>query len=322
MKKLLFIGSLLLSNLTFADIDLSQSYSGDILAGYSGIGASTNYIRYSTNKKIEDLNFLDYKYSYINSLNKQLVDTLENDNKEIEKIVIVNYTKFKFEKYDPNIFSILLGISNSHDNKSRAGFKLNFGNGKLNDFKERDYSGQFFYNLKYTASEFNFIGFLGKNEIKKDEIKEKGLYYGIYGKYKQNILDKYIGYFDYLEPSFFIDTTIQRYNTENNKDSKKSKVNNSSVNSTLGLEGNKDFVIDNANIKASVKTGYNREFLEKEKYKFINKKDDSKDNIIGELGITITYNDFIGFNTSYQIKKSLNTSDYIDKVEIGVKFKF
>ena len=148
MKKLLFIGSLLLSNLTFADIDLSQSYSGDILAGYSGIGASMNYIRYSTDKKIEDLNFLDYKYSYINSLNKQLVDTLENDNKEIEKIVIVDYTKFKFEKYDPNIFSILLGISNSYDNKSRAGFKLNFGNGKLNDFKERDYSGQFFYNLK------------------------------------------------------------------------------------------------------------------------------------------------------------------------------
>ena len=67
---------------------------------------------------------------------------------------------------------------------------------------------------------------------------------------------------------------------------------------------------------------YSKDVLEKKKYKFINKKDDSKDNIIGELGITITYNDFIGFNTSYQIKKSLNTSDYIDKVEIGVKFKF
>ena len=56
--------------------------------------------------------------------------------------------------------------------------------------------------------------------------------------------------------------------------------------------------------------------------KFFDKKEDSKDNIIGELGVTLTYNDFIGFNTSYQIKKSLNTSDYIDKVEIGIKFKF
>lgn len=322
MKKLLFISSLLLSNLVFADIDLSQSYSGDIMAGYSGIGASTNYIRYSTNKKIEDLNFLDYKYSYIDSLNKQLVDTLENDNNEIEKIVIVNYTKFKFEKYDPNIFSILLGISNSHANKSRGGFKLNFGNGKLNYFKERDYSAQFFYNLKYTSSEFNCIAFLGKNQIKNEEIKEKSLYYGIYGKYKQNILDKYTVYFDYLEPAFFIDTTIQRYNTENKGDNKKSKINNSSIDSTLGLEGNKEFVVDNTNIKASIKTGYNREFLEKKKYKSTNKKVDSKDNIVGEVGITLTYNDFVGFNTSYQIKKSLNTSDYIDRVEIGVKFKF
>ena len=322
MKKLLFISSLLLSNLVFADIDLSQSYSGDIMAGYSGIGASTNYIRYSTNKKIEDLNFLDYKYSYIDSLNKQLANTLENDNKEIERIIIFDYTKFKFERYDPNIFSILLGISNSHDNKSRAGFKLSFGNGRLNDFKERDYSGQLFYNLKYTTSEFNFIGFLGKSEIKKNEEKEKGLYYGIFGKYRKNVLDKYIGYFDYLEPSFFIDTTIQRYNTENRENNKKTKINNSSINSTLGLEGNKDFIIDDISIKASLKTGYNREFLEKKKYKFFNKKEDSKDNIIGELGVTLTYNDFIGFNTSYQIKKSLNTSDYIDRVEIGVKFKF
>lgn len=322
MKKLLFISGLLLSNLVFADIDLSQSYSGDLMVGYSGIGASGNYIRYSTNKRIEDLNFLDYKYSYIDSLNKQLVGTLENDNKEIEKIIILDYTKFKFERYNPNVFSILLGISNSHDNKSRAGFKLNFGNGRLNDFKERDYSGQLFYNLKYTTSEFNFIGFLGKNEIKKNEDKEKGLYYGIFGKYRKNILDKYIGYFDYLEPSFFIDTTIQRYNTENRKNNKKTKINNSSINSTLGLEGNKDFIIDDISIKASLKTGYNREFLEKKKYKFFNKKEDSKDNIIGELGVTLTYNDFIGFNTSYQIKKSLNTSDYIDKVEIGIKFKF
>jgi hypothetical protein len=322
LKKLLFISSLLLSNLVFADIDLSQSYSGDIMAGYSGIGASTNYIRYSTNKKIEDLNFLDYKYSYIDSLNKQLANTLENDNKEIERIIIFDYTKFKFERYDPNIFSILLGISNSHDNKSRAGFKLSFGNGRLNDFKERDYSGQLFYNLKYTTSEFNFIGFLGKSEIKKNEEKEKGLYYGIFGKYRKNVLDKYIGYFDYLEPSFFIDTTIQRYNTENRENNKKTKINNSSINSTLGLEGNKDFIIDDISIKASLKTGYNREFLEKKKYKFFNKKEDSKDNIIGELGVTLTYNDFIGFNTSYQIKKSLNTSDYIDRVEIGVKFKF
>ena len=116
MKKILFISSFLISSLAMADIDLSRSYDGDTLFGYSGISGSTKYIQYSSNKEKEDINFLNYKYLYIDSLNKDLINSLENDNKENEKIFNVDYSKFKFNKYDSNIYSVLLGISNNSNN--------------------------------------------------------------------------------------------------------------------------------------------------------------------------------------------------------------
>ena len=129
MKKILFISSFLISSLAMADIDLSRSYDGDTLFGYSGISGSTKYIQYSSNKGKEDINFLNYKYLYIDSLNKDLINSLENDNKENEKILNLDYSKFKFNKYNSNIYSVLLGISNNSN--SRIGLKLNYEDGEL-----------------------------------------------------------------------------------------------------------------------------------------------------------------------------------------------
>ena len=320
MKKILFISSFLISSLAMADIDLSRSYDGDTLFGYSGISGSTKYIQYSSNKEKEDINFLNYKYLYIDSLNKDLINSLENDNKENEKIFNVDYSKFKFNKYDSNIYSVLLGISNNSN--SRVGLKLNYEDGELKKSKNKDISGQFFYSYKNKNKEYNFIGFLGKNDIKEIENKEKNLYYGFYGKYKQGIKDEYLGYFSYLEPSLFFDTTIQRYDTKVQENKENKKIINSSINSTIGIEGKKEFFIDSSiKISPIVSVGYNREFLEKKKFKSYEIKEENKDNIIGEVGINLSYNDFINIESQYQIKKSINTSDYTDRVMIGIKFK-
>lgn len=320
MKKILFISSFLISSLAMADIDLSRSYDGDTLFGYSGISGSTKYIQYSSNKEKEDINFLNYKYLYIDSLNKDLINSLENDNKENEKIFNVDYSKFKFNKYDSNIYSVLLGISNNSN--SRVGLKLNYEDGELKKSKNKDISGQFFYSYKNKNKEYNFIGFLGKNDIKEIENKEKNLYYGFYGKYKQGIKDEYLGYFSYLEPSLFFDTTIQRYDTKVQENKENKKIINSSINSTIGIEGKKEFIIDSSiKISPIVSVGYNREFLEKKKFKSYEIKEENKDNIFGEVGINLSYNDFINIESQYQIKKSINTSDYTDRVMIGIKFK-
>ena len=158
---------------------------------------------------------------------------------------------------------------------------------------------------------------IGRDELKLDkkENKEKANYYGIYGIYSRKLPYEYLGTFDYLTPSFFIDTNYLRYDFRSKEKESKNRKNNT-LNSTIGLKGNNEIFIDDIKITTTLKTGYNRE------YNSLDTKEKDLNKVIGEIKTTIKYNEVIDIYASYKIEKSMDTSYYERVGTVGLKIKF
>lgn len=181
MKKsiLLAIG-FILSSYSYADIDLSKNYGGATEWGYSGFEIGSNFVSHGI-KSDEITKDMDIKYAEIKNNTDILVRNLENDNRDRDKLISVDYTRFNSKKYSTNNYSILLGLSS--DNDSRAGIKFNFKNGKFKEdnIKEKGYSASLFYHLDKEKYNFTIAPYIGRDELKPDkkENKEKANYYGV-----------------------------------------------------------------------------------------------------------------------------------------------
>ncbi|PHI15525.1 hypothetical protein [Fusobacterium polymorphum] len=323
MKKsiLLAIG-FILSSYSYADIDLSKNYGGATEWGYSGFEIGSNFVSHGI-KSDEITKDMDIKYAEIKNNTDILVRNLENDNRDRDKLISVDYTRFNSKKYSTNNYSILLGLSS--DNDSRAGIKFNFKNGKFKEdnIKEKGYSASLFYHLDKEKYNFTIAPYIGRDELKldKNENKEKANYYGIYGIYSRKLPYEYLGTFDYLTPSFFIDTNYLRYDFRSKEKESKNRKNNT-LNSTIGLKGNNEIFIDDIKITTTLKTGYNREFLASKKYNSLDTKEKDLNKVIGEIKTTIKYNEVIDIYASYKIEKSMDTSYYERVGTVGLKIKF
>ena len=314
MKKsiLLAIG-FILSSYSYADIDLSKNYGGATEWGYSGFEIGSNFVSHGI-KSDEITKDMDIKYAEIKNNTDILVRNLENDNRDRDKLISVDYTRFNSKKYSTNNYSILLGLSS--DNDSRAGIKFNFKNGKFKEdnIKEKGYSASLFYHLDKEKYNFTIAPYIGRDELKldKNENKEKANYYGIYGIYSRKLPYEY---------SFFIDTNYLRYDFRSKEKESKNRKNNT-LNSTIGLKGNNEIFIDDIKITTTLKTGYNREFLASKKYNSLDTKEKDLNKVIGEIKTTIKYNEVIDIYASYKIEKSMDTSYYERVGTVGLKIKF
>lgn len=323
MKKsiLLAIG-FILSTYSYADIDLSKNYSGTTEWGYSGFEIGSNFVSHGI-KSDEATKNMNIKYAEIKNNTDILVRNLENDNRDRDKLISVDYTRFNSKKYSTNNYSVLLGLSS--DNDSRAGIKFNFKNGKFkeNNAKEKGYSTSLFYHLNKEKYNFTIVPYIGRDELKidKKENKEKVNYYGIYGIYNRKLPYEYLGTFDYLIPSVFIDTNYLRYDFRNKEKENKNRKNNT-LNSTIGLEGKNEIFIDDVKMTTILKIGYNREFLANKKYNFLGIREKDLNKVIGEIKTTIKYNEVIDIYASYKIEKSMDTSYYERIGAVGLKIKF
>ena len=107
MKKsiLLAIG-FILSSYSYADIDLSKNYGGATEWGYSGFEIGSNFVSHGI-KSDEITKDMDIKYAEIKNNTDILVRNLENDNRDRDKLISVDYTRFNSKKYSTNNYSIL-----------------------------------------------------------------------------------------------------------------------------------------------------------------------------------------------------------------------
>lgn len=312
----LFLGTLVLSGVSNADIDLSKSYSGNTMWGYSGLELREDYSNTSINTK-KELKEYELKNASIRRNIENLTRYLENDNKDTENILSLSYSRFNSDKYRNNTYSLLGGVSKNSE--SRIGLKFDFTVGDIKvdkkKLKEETYTGAIFYKEK----NYTLISYIGKSKFKDSKEDLKSLFYGVYGKYIKELPEIYLGTFEYLIPSVYLDTQIQRYKFKIEDIDNK---NNSMLNSTLGLEFKNELEIDDIKFTTTLNIGYNREFFKKKKYRRFNEKETALDNLVAGLEIAMKYTELIDVYANYNIKKSLNDSKYLNTTGVGVRIRF
>ena len=78
---------------------------------------------------------------------------------------------------------------------------------------------------------------------------------------------------------------------------------------------------DNVDIKTNLILGYNRELLEKRKYKSYNEKESNVDTLKVGVGFDINYKN-ITLNIEDTYEKSLNSRNYENRVSGKITYKF
>lgn len=312
----IILGFILINSYSIAEIELANSFFNNVELGYSGFEFGSEY-NSSSIKNREKTKDIESIYKIIDLKKESLLKTLENDNRDRELLLSVNYGKYKIDNFQENNASLILG--KSKDINSRIGIEFNYGNFKFQKEKGKNYSGNLFYYYSKDEVTSSIIAYMGRNKFK--DINNKNLYYGLYGRFEKKIPVEYIGSFDYLEPSIFFDTTVQRFQL---KEKNNEKYNSDILNSTLGFNFKNETYIDNNLIKTNLAIGYNREFFKDKKYKVLNKKikENSLDKVMGQVGITFKYNEFLDIYGNYKLEKSLNESSYSDSFQLGIKVKF
>lgn len=320
MKKHLLltgISTVLLSAVSYGEINLRENYNGSTLWGYNGLEIRSNFSNVSL-KTNDETKIYDLKNLSIRNNLEQLTNYLETENKDTENLFSLGYSGFNSSSYKNNGYSILLGKANSNNN--RIGLKFNFIDGYYkednNKLKEKDYNGALFYSSK----NLNLITYLGKAETKENKESSKNLYYGVYGKWKKELssYSYYFETFEYLEPSIYFDTQLQRFTTKDSLN----KKHNDSANSTIGIELKNSLDFDEFKLTTTLDIGYNREFLENKKYNSFKVKEKSLDNLTARIQMNLKYSESTDIFIGYSTKKSLNNANYSNKGTVGFTFRF
>ena len=120
----------------------------------------------------------------------------------------------------------------------------------------------------------------------------------------------------------YIETDAHRNKIRKNKNSKNSNKNDSiSLGVGLIYSPIEDYENGNLKVKPEVILGYNREFLEKRKYKSFNEKETNVDTLKAGVGFDIEYKNItLSIENTYE--KSLNSRNYENRVSGKLTYKF
>ncbi|WP_211493857.1 MULTISPECIES: autotransporter domain-containing protein [unclassified Fusobacterium] len=304
MKKVLLIGSLLISSVAFADVDLDSGLGTDL--GYSGFEFSVA----ATNISSKNKNFISEKYLMIEKDYLNTLSFLQRDNRDRDKILNLQFENINGNFTTHKNLSVLLGYSDDLDSRIGMKFTYSFDKLKDNSNKGNGYSGQLFYHLLQDESAFTAITYIHSNDYKEGY---KSLDYGIMANYEHQIPNLY---FDYIEPSYYINGNVVRID---NKVKNEKDLKNTSLSTTAGLKAKNEIEFDDVTITTIGKVGLEHEFLGKQKYKDTNvSKNSDKDNIVVGLDFDVKFTEVLDVYANVNLKKSLN-GGYSNSSTIGFK---
>ena len=294
MKKRLILSIFILASYSlFADMEVER--------GYGNLEFVTKYSNFSTNDK--DFNFIKEMHKYIENQNDFLYQ--ESNTLDIDKDLVIRpyFITEQRKKYN----NIGGGLSIFHSYEQGVYIGLN-AEGRKITFKPEE-EKNFLISPYYTFDNLKgirnrVVGIYAKQEIPLNLAKFNLIENGLKG---------------YLE----IDThriSVQKPKEKNSKEKFENK--NDSINGTIGLIYSPEaYEYKDFKLKTKASIGYNKEFLEKRKYKTFNEKDDNTDNLKAKVNLDFEYKNInLGIEDVYT--KSLNSKNYENKVSAKIIYRF
>lgn len=311
MKKVLLLGMLLVVTSSFAEMEVER--------GYGNVEFSASYKYTSSNLK--EFNVLKELHKYEENQNDFLFKEISTINLDKNDIFRPYFIGEKRKDYN-NIGGGIL-VFHSYQESKYIGFQID---GRKVNFKK---SGQEklsinrgMIRLLYTEIGENRKNFLISPYYIFDNLKDvrnRGV--GIYARQEMPLnLSKYNLIEDGL--SGYLEVDAHRNKIRKDKDNKISNKNDSiSVGIGVIYSPIEDYENGNLKIKPEAILGYNREFLEKRKYKSFNEKESNVDTLKVGFGFDIEYKN-ITLNIEDTYEKSLNSRNYENRISGKLTYKF
>lgn len=313
MKKIL-LGLMILSTGVFAlELDTVELESG-----LRGFEIETNFYRKNLNNKKDTFLPIEEKYALISENNNFINRTMLDDNTDRESIYKVGYSYSELNDSKVNGFNLM--YAPLLDEEERVGINFNYSRldskyGNL-DLKGEFYQLNLFYNKKDPSNlkEIFWSGYLGASNEDNKSLDYKTRFIGLYGKYTQQIET----YYDEVIPKIYVEADLKRLQSKF-KDEKTEKKNNDSINLGIGFEASKIVYYEGLKVSLTPLVGYNHEFLKDRIYNYKGIKDQFQDEAKAGMEIKFEYEEITKLFVRYEVKKSLNTSNYDNVVTVGFK---
>lgn len=305
MKKLLLF--LILSNAmsTVALADDFDDFTIKTAWGWSGfeIGADSSTLN------TDDKNYFKERYLELESELDRTYNFLQRDDRDKDKLFNVHYNNISSKSFTGKSGEIILGLSNSSD--ERFGIKGIFGKNKLkeSDDKIDKLGGQLFYNFNDDVTNYFIAGFYNYHKLNDEKIEDMGIDLR-YKKLIENL------YFEYINPSYFLGGN---YTLLKDKIKDKSNKSNRSLAINAGLEAKNEVEINDIKITTKLYTGLEHEFFDNKKYKSLNINEKDKDNAILGISFSVKATEVVNVFLDAKVKKSLNTDNQEEITSLGVK---
>lgn len=315
MKKIL-LGLMVLSTGAFAlDLDMNTV---ELERGLQGFEIETNFYRENLNNKKNVFLPISEKYSLIRANNYFINQTMEDDNTFRDNIYKVGYTYSGLNDSKSNGFNLM--YAPLLDEEERVGINFNYSRldskyGNL-DLKGDFYQLNLFYNKKDPSDlkEIFWTGYLGASNEDNKNLDYKTRFIGFYGKYTQQIET----YYDDFIPKIYVEADLKRLQSKF-KDERTEKKNNDSIDLGVGFEVSKIVYYEGLKVSLIPIIGYNHEFLKDRIYNYKGIKDQFQDEAKAGMEIKFEYEEITKLFARYEVKKSLNTSNYDNVVTVGIK---
>lgn len=305
MKKIILL-NLILSSIAFSnEYFLTREVEQE--RGVSGLEFKIAANKVETKNKSKN-EYITEKYAMIKNINENLFERLDRDDFEKEKLITFLYDNYSYNDSKADNFALLMANKINDDYRVGAYLDyLTFNNDERNTDGEIYQANLFFRYYNDDEKSFNASLYAGRmNEEYKIEKDYKGKYYGFNGELKKK-------YYTYSEINYapFFKFDMKRY--EDKVTEKKRK--NDSIETALGISFEKEIFYNSVG-EADIKISpiFSKEFLEERKYK--DREGEEFKESLGvkcELPVRIGIVDMIG---TYEIKKSLNTSNYENRAGI------
>lgn len=311
MKKVLLLGMLLVVTSSFAEMEVER--------GYGNVEFSASYKYTSSNLK--EFNVLKELHKYEENQNDFLFKEISTINLDKNDIFRPYFIGEKRKDYN-NIGGGIL-VFHSYQESKYIGFQID---GRKVNFKksgqEKLSTNRGMIRLLYTEIGENRKNFLISPYYIFDNLKDvrnRGV--GIYARQEIPLnLSKYNLIEDGL--SGYLEVDAHRNKIRKDKDNKISNKNDSiSVGIGVIYSPIEDYENGNLKIKPEAILGYNREFLEKRKYKSFNEKESNVDTLKVGFGFDIEYKN-ITLNIEDTYEKSLNSRNYENRISGKLTYKF
>lgn len=311
MRKVLLLGMLLVVTSSFAEMEVER--------GYGNVEFSVSYKYTSSNLK--EFNVLKELHKYEENQNDFLFKEISTINLDKNDIFRPYFIGEKRRDYN-NIGGGIL-VFHSYQESKYIGFQID---GRKVNFKklgqEKLSTNRGMIRLLYTEIGENRKNFLISPYYIFDNLKDvrnRGV--GIYARQEMPLnLSKYNLIEDGL--SGYLEVDAHRNKIRKDKDNKISNKNDSiSVGIGIIYSPIEDYENGNLKIKPEAILGYNREFLEKRKYKSFNEKESNVDTLKVGVGFDIEYKN-ITLNIEDTYEKSLNSRNYENRISGKLTYKF